>query len=324
MSADSAEPATTAMGGHSPESHWTPYSKRPEWSDVKPVPQYEGDRAPPVCAIAYSEKFRDIMDYLRAILRSDERSERALALTADAIEVNNSNYTAWYFRRRCLESLGATAGRWAAELALVRRVAAENPKNYQLWYHRQATIRHTRDASAELAWCAEMVDEDSKNYHAWSYRQWVVAEFGLWDGELAYTEETIAADPRNNSAWNHRMFVLESKKLLASREVAEREVEFAARLIAKAPNNESPWNYLRGIALKADCSSGRLSRLPRVKDVALDIASRCPACAHCLSLLADIYAEEGDLAKRSEVLIKLRDQVDTLRRKYWDFLLNQK
>ena len=62
-----------------------------DWSDVEPIPQDDGPR--PVVPIAYTDEFRELMDLFRAVLAKDERSARALKLTADVIAVNAANYT---------------------------------------------------------------------------------------------------------------------------------------------------------------------------------------------------------------------------------------
>jgi len=43
----------------------------------------------------FSHAVVETMDYFRAILAKDERSERALALTVEALKLNPSNYTVW-------------------------------------------------------------------------------------------------------------------------------------------------------------------------------------------------------------------------------------
>ena len=60
-------------------SNQLPYSDRPEWTDVVPIEQDDGPNA--VVKIAYSDRFRETFDYVRACMQSNEMSERALELT---------------------------------------------------------------------------------------------------------------------------------------------------------------------------------------------------------------------------------------------------
>ena len=90
------------------------------------------------------------------------------------------------FRRAVLFHLGSDLRQ---ELEFCASIAADTPKNYQLWYvgllsclrvpsisssllrhHRRAIVERLQDASEELPHTGIVLMEDAKNYHAWSHR----------------------------------------------------------------------------------------------------------------------------------------------------------
>lgn len=96
-----------------------------------------------------------------------------------------------------------------AELEWAREFSRANPKNYQVWHHRQCLISLVGEESGELAEMIGDFQQEPKNYHAWQYRQWLVGRFHADEaGELRLVDELIRIDPYNNSAYNHRYFVL--------------------------------------------------------------------------------------------------------------------
>ena len=126
------------------------------------------------------------------------------------------------YRRECLKALSKDM---YSELDFLDSFAEENPKNYQIWYHRRAIVSMLGDGSRELEFCSKVFETDCKNYHAWAHRyfrivfcfccscslfalmhlfgrQWAILTFGLWDDELSFIDKLLLSDVRNNSAWN--------------------------------------------------------------------------------------------------------------------------
>eukprot|EP01114_Cavostelium_apophysatum_P019247 TRINITY_DN6149_c0_g2_i1.p1 TRINITY_DN6149_c0_g2~~TRINITY_DN6149_c0_g2_i1.p1 ORF type:complete len:337 (-),score=73.09 TRINITY_DN6149_c0_g2_i1:37-981(-) len=299
------------------EIKYVPFSQRSEWNDVTPIKQDDGDN--PICQIAYTEQFTDTMNYFRAILHKNERSERALSLTDEVITLNPANYTAWYFRRLLLDALKSDLRK---ELEYVTKIGLRNPKNYQIWQHRKLCVEKLGDYSQELKYIADHIEADSKNYHAWAYRQWVVSTYNLWDGELDYLDEVLKADMRNNSAWNQRYFVVTRNRTRPfTTELRDTEIDFAFKWIRKAPNNESPWVYLKGLFMNDKYASN-----PDLKTKCVDFREQFVTSPHVASLLVDIYQEEGSkesINKALELCNMLETSLDNIHRKFWIFRKDQ-
>lgn len=295
---------------------WVPYHERPEWNDVTPVPQDEGPF--PVVQIAYSEKFRDVFNYFRAILANQEISERAFNLTDDAVKINPSNYTVWHFRRILLKGLNKDLNK---ELDFSKQIIEDIPKNYQVWHHRQVLIEWLQDASSEKKLTERILTDDAKNYHAWQHRQWVIKEFSLWDNELKYVDQLIEDDVRNNSAWNQRFFVLKNTTDFSD-DIVKEEIKYTVERIKMAPHNESPWNYLRGIL-----QDKGLTKYPEVKeftDSLYDSGCRSP---HLLGFIIDLIEEQLLTGANEELFQKaihlcefLARKQDTIRKEYWNYI----
>lgn len=172
------------------------------FSDIEPIPQDDGPSSSEaaVCTISYPRHFVIAYDYMRAIWKCKEYSDRALRLTTLCLQLNPANYTVWHYRRQILKQLELYSSKESIEgdLLLASKLGGDNPKNYQIWYHRRSLLEGCGESDKELFkffvdkelnYIGDVLNEDGKNYHAWSHRQWIIATMNddkLWKSELEY------------------------------------------------------------------------------------------------------------------------------------------
>ena len=268
-----------------------------------------------------------VMGYFRACLATEELSERTLRLTAEVIDTNPANYTAWHCRRKCLAALRKGL---AEEMEFTTEAGGDNPKNYQIWYHRRAILDEhfgkKEDGEEELLYVDKVLEEDAKNYHAWSHRQYIIEKFELWDGEVAYVEKKIDSDIRNNSAWNQRWFAvhLKASKDGGGKYSARGEVDYALEIARKDFHNESPFRYLLGILQECWCGESKVNEGEEdVKKLTGEVREKLAemkdqGSSHVHTALVDIATKEGDKEEAKRLCEELRDKLDVIRAKYWE------
>lgn len=316
------------------------YADDPVWTDVTPIEQDDGG-SEALATIAYADGYREASSYLRAVMAAGESSERALALTANVIELNPAHYTVWLYRAGLLKDLDKSI---PDEMEWLNDISLRHIKNYQIWHHRQILIDRwaarqpelfpsdTASGSAfaregpiasELEFLATMLSKDAKNYHVWSYRHWLVRRFSLWTGfgEVEECERFLRLDVRNNSAWNHRWFVVfgrEKAGVPLPADAWQTELEYVQEAIRVAPQNESAWNYLRGLMRKERRPWSEQAAFAKefTGDLKDEAAIRS---TFALDFLADAAAEDpGSRPVADAALTLLADRFDPIRKDFWN------
>ena len=288
------------------EDGYIPVGERPEWAGATPL--YPPAACSEVVSIKTDPDHADLMAYFWGAMTAGEKSARVLSLTEEIIlNFNSAHFSVWAWRWECLEASGALQKPEgvAAEAGLLRRVATDNAKNYQLWNHRRkfALLRGAQHAGDDLEFSAACLAYDAKNYHAWAHRQAIIAAFGkelsaLWGEELSFTEHLLRDDVYNNSAWTQRYFIIEKAPvglLGTSEEFYNREVDFSAIKISVAPHNQAAWGYLKALTAAPGAPAHALGFEERIRKACIAALQLDASNVPALEVLADFYTGRAEI-----------------------------
>ncbi|CAD7955935.1 unnamed protein product [Amoebophrya sp. A120] len=240
---------------------YVPPSRR--FADVEPLPQDDPENS--LVVIDYEPIFAEIHAYFRAFYTNQEYSARGLRLSAEVIECNAANYTAWWYRRKCLEKLQkeseSRTGKTNNGAANDEVVLAE-PNLYEQELHE---------------FCREWLERSTKNYQVWYHRKWLIEKLYLLprpsaderrggdtgeqeDGQKdakttilrtnALLEELKlmrylllkTSDHKVYNVWSHRLMILRNW-FREDRDVLQMELQYSEEMLDQDVWNNSAWNH---------------------------------------------------------------------------------
>eukprot|EP01054_Gregarina_sp_Poly1_P004482 Gregarina_sp_Poly_1__4481@NODE_240_length_10883_cov_144_711446_g211_i0_p5_GENE_NODE_240_length_10883_cov_144_711446_g211_i0NODE_240_length_10883_cov_144_711446_g211_i0_p5_ORF_typecomplete_len297_score42_65PPTA/PF01239_22/1_9e02PPTA/PF01239_22/1_3e05PPTA/PF01239_22/0_022PPTA/PF01239_22/6_1e06DUF2315/PF10231_9/0_1DUF2315/PF10231_9/1_6e03DUF4034/PF13226_6/0_22DUF4034/PF13226_6/4e03DUF4034/PF13226_6/2_3e03_NODE_240_length_10883_cov_144_711446_g211_i068977787 len=290
-------------------------------------------QAQPFIQIHITDEQNTIFQQLARFVESklyEQQPAEGLLIAANAIAINNSNYTAGWLRRRCLEQQNDTA--LINEVKGFTRTWLEQaPKSYQAWYHREWLMKRIQNVSKEfleddLANVAEHLDDDSKNHCAWQYRQAIICHFKLpLEPEYEFVENLMLSDCRNNSAWTYRQWLCSLAAPELQNDIRKRETKYVAMWIRRTPTNEACFHYLMGMfqdpISKFPAHLPPLSQIHQTaRDVIFELASASEPSSLILEMKAAILMAEGKNNEAKNVCTTLRSDLDPVRAGYFEWL----
>ncbi|CCD23682.1 bifunctional protein farnesyltransferase/protein geranylgeranyltransferase NDAI_0C00210 [Naumovozyma dairenensis CBS 421] len=288
-----------------------------------------------LCAIMYTDEYKEVMGIARSLFQSKEFSNRAKRLTSKVIQLAPAYYTIWNYRYEIIESEikkmsePDSTNFLNKELSWLDEITLNNPKNYQIWSYRQAIIKlHPNpDLKLEFPIISMMIDDDTKNYHVWSYRKWCILYFQDFSNELTFCDNFIQRDVYNNSAWTHRMFVW--KNLNPSKVQIMDELNYLKEKIELVPQNISVWTYLRGLYenfLNDQYDQEIINFAETFINGLFDNTTTLPKIesTYALEFLADIYSRNPETLQNSITAYNaLSIKYDPVRINFWNHKLKK-
>lgn len=300
-----------------------------DYEDVTPM-SIETGLKDELCRIMYTDEYKQLMGWTRAMLSKNELTPRAIRLTSKLIDLAPAFYTIWNYRYNIFSHLLQDCPdkeSWTAkELDWLDEITLNNPKNYQIWSYRQSLLTNlvpNPTMKRETPIMNMMIDDDSQNYHVWSYRKWVVKFTGDYSQELGFIDRLIQKDVYNNSAWSHRMFYL--KNIEPDNVVINEEINYVKDKISSVPQNISSWNYLRGLykLFKSNQYDSEIIEFitPFVNNLSIDQNNdQLPEIqsSYALELLAYIYSLTDQRELSTHYYKCLATKYDPIRSNYWN------
>lgn len=280
----------------------------PNEQSLIPLP----DNSPlcPVAGLILSETctfyiVQSTISLFRQIINSEELSVQALEIVNQVLDLSQSFYPAWQYRKLLFHHLNLNL---QDELEFLRKIAIQNPKNYQMWHYRKDLLKICTNSQQEFEFVDGILALDERNVHAWGYRLWVVERFDLWQQDLEFIQGYIENCPRNNSAWNYRNSIWPK----CGKNVEE-NLGFVFRFVNDLLN-EPCFEYLRSLCDRDNCDEIRkkIGSVAVEEGICVGVVKVLRKCAH--------IRNQGSMARWC---CRKLSEIDEIRKEYWIDCMNQ-
>lgn len=193
-------------------------------------------------SIKYSAEYTNLLKQHKENMARKDYTVNTLNVITSLLFHCPTNYTVWVDRREVIRNISTDLHTYADELQWIKKQAAENQKNYQVWHHFKFVLSKIDHEISEDLEILKIAKKEPKNIHFWGT---LLACSKKKESALEYTKYFIECDVRNNSAYSIRYSLILPILKNHKQRICDEKCFLLSLPILK--HNLAYWNYVTAL-----------------------------------------------------------------------------